>query len=134
MVPGGMYVIEVDLMRRDGDHPLPPDQKSQWTMPQPDGSVIEACVHGERFNLARRLMWERSIYRLVKDGEVIRQANQLHEMRQITWDDMVAFAKAGGFEITAVHAHLAGGRRPLVEPGRSLENTGTNHYVFLKQS
>ncbi len=130
---GAFYVIEIDLMSRDGDEPLPPDQKSQWTMDQPDGTVIEAVVHGERFDLARRLMWERSIYRRLREGEVIAEANELHEMRQITWEDLVDLAASAGFEITAVHAHLSGQRRPRVEPGPHLENTGTNHYVFLRR-
>lgn len=132
--PGGHYVIEVDLMSHDGDEPLPPDQKAQWTMDQPDGTMIEATVHGERFDLTRRRMWERSIYRRLRDGEVIDEVNELHEMRQISWADMESFAAGAGFEITSIHAHLAGGVRPAVEPGPQLENTGTNHYVFLQRA
>lgn len=129
--PGSAYVIEVDLMSRDGDEPLPPDQKSQWSIPQPDGSVLEAIGHGERFDLANRKMWERSIYRLVREGEVIREVNQLHEMRQITWADVEAFALSAGFEIGPVHRHESSQSRPCVEPGRHLENTGFNHFIFL---
>lgn len=129
----GMYVIEVDLMSRDGDQPRAPDSKSKWSMKQPDGTMVEAVVYGERFDLANRRMWERSIYRRVRDGEVIAEANELHEMRQVTWSDLAAAAGDAGFTIDAVHAHLSGNRRPRVEPGSHLENTGTNHYVFLRR-
>jgi SAM-dependent methyltransferase len=130
--PGGHNVIEVELMRRDGENPLPPDTKSHWTIDQPDGTVIEASVRGERFDLARRLMWERSIYRRLRDGVIIAEVDELHEMRQITWDDLATLVAAAGFEIAAIHAHLSGNRRPRVEPGPHLENRAVNHYIFLR--
>lgn len=131
----GRYVVEVDLMDRDGPNTQPADDKSSWSIEQPDGSVIVAEVRAERFDRATRCMWERSIYRRVDGatGGVLREANELHTMRQISWADLEQCASAAGFEIEAVHAHLSGNRRPRIDaPGPRLENTGTNHYITLR--
>ena len=132
--PEAAHVIEIDLMQRDGEATQEPDSKSRWTMPQPDGSLIEAMVYAERYDAHRQQMYERSIYRrLDEHGRVTTEANQLHLMRMVSWNAIERAALDAGFAIEAVYAHQAKNARPRVDPGPHLENTGRNHYIVLRR-
>jgi SAM-dependent methyltransferase len=129
--PGGRYVIETDLVRHDGPWPHPPDDKSTWTMPQPDGTVVRATWFIDRCDLDARRVWERARIERVDDRDrVMEQIEHTYEMRLCTADDWPRLAADAGFRIERVHEHRADGR-PEVTLEPALENTGRNYYVML---
>jgi SAM-dependent methyltransferase len=134
IVAGGAYVIETDLAPSDARPADAVDGRSTWTMPQPDGSNVEACVSVESADLETRVVREVARYRRIRDGAVLEEAREVFPMRMFSLADLRSDAASAGFTIERAFRHGPGGRRPEVEPGEALEGDGLNYYFVLRES
>lgn len=129
---GGLYVVEMEVFRHDGPWEDGAPERSRWSEPQADGTVVDAEVSRVDCDLAAGTFTERAVYRRLRDGHVLAESRSLFTMKMWTYDDLLALTADGGYRIERVFRHESPTSRPEVPLDRSLENEGSNHYFFLR--
>ncbi|MCI0629461.1 MAG: class I SAM-dependent methyltransferase [Phycisphaerales bacterium] len=128
----GVYVVESDLTRRDGWRTGPMVERGIWTMPQPDGTIIDCRWQPERDDLARRRVFERATIIQRRGTDVLREVSNVYEMRMLTFEDWRGLIARSGFTVSAVFEHRGSVHRPQVEFSVGLENGPDNYYFVLR--
>jgi hypothetical protein len=129
LVRNGLYVVETDLTCRDGLAGKQPFESHQWSIDQPDGSVVACAWRVERYDLAGRRTFERAIVQRCRGGGVVEEASHLYEMRMLTFDELI---QRGGFEAGLAFLHQSAVQRSPVDFSPALENIPYNCYFFLR--
>jgi hypothetical protein len=132
---GGVYVVELALVRHDGPWQDPPGLENAWSLPQPDGSTVHAQWLRLECDQATRTCTERASFRRERDGTVLDEVSTVFTMRTWTCADLVRVADQAGFGVSdraVVHKDFEPG--PVIELSPELENSGLNYYFSLHQS
>ena len=127
----GVYVVEVNLDRRDGPVTKESNSKARWTQRQPDGSAVTCTWWGVRYDLAARRVWEHAHIQRFVDEKPAQEVSQVYEMRMLTDVDWRKLVAAGGFTVSRTFLHKRD-ERPAVIATADFENTGRNLYFFLE--
>ncbi len=127
----GVYVVEINLDRRDGAVTQGPNSQARWTQTQPDGSAVTCTWWGVRYDLAARRVWERAHIQRFVGEKLTQEISQVYEMRMLTDGDWRRLVADAGFTLSRTFVHKRD-ERPAVITTAEFENTGRNIYVFLK--